>query len=339
MITTSSPYWPFILPLETGEQPQAYRFGFNGMEKDPEITGQEGSHYTAAFWEYDTRIARRWNVDPVVKPWESPYAAFANNPILFPDLMGADTVNSNDLNMGEYKVGEDIVKLPEVEIKGWETEGFSGTDLHPEESGINTVTPPKELPNWAKGIKRLAKAMEYMPYLSYVKNLVDIADDNSLGNYPNPFSYIPVVPNGESKLIDNVMDYTINVATDELFDAYNEDLIYGLEHGTMNALKEIEDYRRFRQFVGKHNEGLGSTDGRNIIVMYTDVDVEVDSWVSWKAAVFPTYNPRPLIEIRYGVHYDGWRPKYAIWGFESDYDYTNGTGFKVNGVFKLDYDE
>jgi hypothetical protein len=61
------------------------------MEKDPEITGQEGSHYTAAFWEYDTRIARRWNVDPVVKYHESPYATFANNPIWFIDVMGADS--------------------------------------------------------------------------------------------------------------------------------------------------------------------------------------------------------------------------------------------------------
>jgi hypothetical protein len=67
---------------------RAYLFGFNGMEKDPEITGQEGSHYTAAFWEYDTRIARRWNVDPVTRPWESPYAAFANNPIYYTDIEG-----------------------------------------------------------------------------------------------------------------------------------------------------------------------------------------------------------------------------------------------------------
>lgn len=40
-----------------------YRFRFNGMEKDEEITGQTGSHYTAMFWEYDARIGRRWNID------------------------------------------------------------------------------------------------------------------------------------------------------------------------------------------------------------------------------------------------------------------------------------
>ncbi len=47
-----------------------YRYGFNGQESDGEIKG-EGNHYTATFWEYDPRTARRWNLDPVVKPWES----------------------------------------------------------------------------------------------------------------------------------------------------------------------------------------------------------------------------------------------------------------------------
>ena len=67
---------------------EAYRFGFNGMEKDPEITGQEGSHYTATFWEDDTRIGRRWNIETIVKFHESSYAAFSNNPIVNSDPLG-----------------------------------------------------------------------------------------------------------------------------------------------------------------------------------------------------------------------------------------------------------
>lgn len=65
----------------------AYRYGFNGQEKDPEIA--EGI-YTAAFWEYDSRLGRRWNIDPEFKvfPYESPYAAFHNNPIYFNDPLG-----------------------------------------------------------------------------------------------------------------------------------------------------------------------------------------------------------------------------------------------------------
>lgn len=45
---------------------------------------------TAMFWEYDGRIGRRWNVDPVLKPWESSYACFNNNPILVSDPNGDD---------------------------------------------------------------------------------------------------------------------------------------------------------------------------------------------------------------------------------------------------------
>ena len=68
---------------------EGYRFGFNGQERDNEISGT-GNSYTAQFWQYDPRLGRRWNVDPVVKEWESPYASFANNPIFYVDPNGLD---------------------------------------------------------------------------------------------------------------------------------------------------------------------------------------------------------------------------------------------------------
>ena len=64
-----------------------YRYGFNGQEKSTEINGSENL-YTAEYWEYDSRIGRRWNPDPVIKPWESPYAALSNNPIFNIDPNG-----------------------------------------------------------------------------------------------------------------------------------------------------------------------------------------------------------------------------------------------------------
>jgi len=71
---------------------EEYRFGFNTQEKSTEL-GEDT--YTAEFWQYDSKIARRWNVDPVVKSHESSYAAFANNPIWFVDINGADTLVVN----------------------------------------------------------------------------------------------------------------------------------------------------------------------------------------------------------------------------------------------------
>ncbi len=66
------------------------------MLKDDEIQGV-GNSYTAMFWQYDSRLGRRWNQDPVVKEFESSYASFANNPVWFIDPSGADSslYNSN----------------------------------------------------------------------------------------------------------------------------------------------------------------------------------------------------------------------------------------------------
>ncbi len=36
------------------------------MEKEDEIAG-EGNSYTATFWQYDSRLGRRWKPDPVMK--------------------------------------------------------------------------------------------------------------------------------------------------------------------------------------------------------------------------------------------------------------------------------
>ncbi|PJB14269.1 MAG: hypothetical protein CO118_09490, partial [Flavobacteriales bacterium CG_4_9_14_3_um_filter_32_8] len=70
--------------------------------------GTTGSHYTAMFWEYDSRIGRRWNIDPVMKPWESSYSTFSNNPIWFTDPLGNDTI----------KFGEDNKYSSTVKAKG-----------------------------------------------------------------------------------------------------------------------------------------------------------------------------------------------------------------------------
>ena len=82
-------YHPFgsVIPGRSFTSSNGYRYGFNGMEKDDEINS---NHYTAEYWEYDPRISRRWNIDPVVKLWESGYATFKNNPILYADPNGLD---------------------------------------------------------------------------------------------------------------------------------------------------------------------------------------------------------------------------------------------------------
>ena len=69
-----------------------YRYFFNGQETDNEVFG-EGVSLSAEFWQYDTRLGRRWNVDPVFKEYESPYACFAGNPVRFADPKGDSIIN------------------------------------------------------------------------------------------------------------------------------------------------------------------------------------------------------------------------------------------------------
>jgi RHS repeat-associated protein len=66
-----------------------YRYGFNGQEKSTEL--QEDS-YHAEFWQYDARLGRRFNPDPIYK--NSPYETFGGNPLLFSDPYGLDTSSS-----------------------------------------------------------------------------------------------------------------------------------------------------------------------------------------------------------------------------------------------------
>jgi hypothetical protein len=89
----------------------SYRYGFNNQEKDNEISGL-GNTSTAEFWEYDTRLSRRWNLDPVPQLFMSDYSCFANNPIL-----------NKDPN-GEYRIKgtEDEKKVLRGFVKGFRKE-------------------------------------------------------------------------------------------------------------------------------------------------------------------------------------------------------------------------
>jgi hypothetical protein len=83
----------------------AYRYGFNTQEKSDEIGA---NLFTAVYWEYDSRIGRRWNVDPELHSWESPYSCFANNPIIFTDVLG-NVVKPKDEKSKEH-LNEDLKK-------------------------------------------------------------------------------------------------------------------------------------------------------------------------------------------------------------------------------------
>lgn len=111
-----------------------YRFGFNGQEKDDEIYGEKNAT-TAEFWEYDTRLGRRWNLDPKPQILISDYACFGDNPISFSDILG-DSKNSTHLdpkgkiiavyNDGDKSIYKHQTAKTKKEVDAWR-EKFNNT--------------------------------------------------------------------------------------------------------------------------------------------------------------------------------------------------------------------
>ena len=88
-IQNATDYYPFGMVARLYTSNIILRFGYGGQEKDTDIG--EGL-YTAEYWQYDTRLGKRWNIDPMSDryPWQSPYSVFNNNPIYFTDPLGLE---------------------------------------------------------------------------------------------------------------------------------------------------------------------------------------------------------------------------------------------------------
>jgi hypothetical protein len=98
-VKSASDYSAFGAPLSGRiSNASTYRYGMNGQEKDEEL----GSGVTTAeYWEYDAKLGRRWNVDPIVKPWQSGYSAFDNCPVVIADPHGDTGENGTAPAEGE----------------------------------------------------------------------------------------------------------------------------------------------------------------------------------------------------------------------------------------------
>lgn len=86
-----------------------YRFGYNGMEMDNEVSGN-GNSYTTEFRQYDPRLGRWKSLDPLMRkyPSMSPYVAFNNNPILYIDPYGLESEVEGGGNPADYGVDPEM---------------------------------------------------------------------------------------------------------------------------------------------------------------------------------------------------------------------------------------
>lgn len=138
-VTSFSDYGPFGELLEGRTwMANGYMYGAQGQEKVEEI---HPNHYTAEYWEMDSRIARRWNLDPVTNAGRSNYSVLGNNPILMIDPDG----NTEYENYDAYKKAHGDKAIAE---KDW-----TGQDGH-------WLASDRE--SWKKGVNnRFSSANEF----------------------------------------------------------------------------------------------------------------------------------------------------------------------------------
>jgi RHS repeat-associated protein len=109
----------------------AYRYGFQGQEKDDELRG-EGNSLNYTYRMHDPRVGRFFAADPLTKdyPWYSPYSFSGNKVIAFVELEGLEeheatydrmTVNTLkerkiQYHKGDLRKGGKIMLLTELAI-------------------------------------------------------------------------------------------------------------------------------------------------------------------------------------------------------------------------------
>jgi hypothetical protein len=142
-IVSTQDYYPFGMCMverayqePTVNNERSYRFGFNTQERDTDIDAS-GNHYTAEFWEYDSRTGRRWNIDPKPNLEISGYVCFSNSPILFNDIKGDSIRYSIKGQMYTWRYRE----TKDGELNGWgfyddKDKIYNGTDATIKEVSI-----------------------------------------------------------------------------------------------------------------------------------------------------------------------------------------------------------
>jgi len=110
VITEAHDYHEFGQLMEGRGFKGDYRYGYQGSEKDNEISG-DGSSYTTQFRQLDPRLGRWMAPDPVFQPWQSPYTSMDNDPVNLNDGMGLSAGDAD-------KVTIDGQEYDRVELDG-----------------------------------------------------------------------------------------------------------------------------------------------------------------------------------------------------------------------------
>jgi len=180
-----------------------YRYGFNTQEKVFEINKD---HYTARYWEYDSRLGRRWNVDPKAMFDISVYSINILNPIRYFDFLG-DTVRI------KYAENKYLNYQPGMKYDGEDEFVSTAIDI------LNKINQTK---HGSKVLSELSRSKNYF-------DIVNVYPSNNKGEaIENAFSFQGNQKGGELKvgglLNKNILEgQKIDAFAHELFHAYQQE--------------------------------------------------------------------------------------------------------------------
>ncbi len=104
VVRSAMDYSAFGAPLagRTSNSP-GYKYGFNGVEKDAEMHGNDGDSYDFGARMYDARVGRWLSVDPLARNFlmYSPYSFPLNTPVTVKDEDGASPPGTRELTESE----------------------------------------------------------------------------------------------------------------------------------------------------------------------------------------------------------------------------------------------
>jgi RHS repeat-associated protein len=121
-IVSAADYYPFGW-VSRNFQSNAYRYGFNGKERDDAVKGGEGTQLDYGMRIYDPRVGRFLSVDPLQKKYAdlTPYQFASNTPIQAIDLDGLEKMHYTLVGAG----------TPQAHLQFDRIEHFSETSIIP----------------------------------------------------------------------------------------------------------------------------------------------------------------------------------------------------------------
>jgi RHS repeat-associated protein len=136
-----SDYYPFgsLVPNRHGSS-AAYRYGFQGQEKDDELKG-EGNSLNYTFRMHDPRVARFFAIDPLIKdyPYLTPYQFSSNQPMHTSEFEGMES--KEELGYGRaftnVAAGFFFPLPPKLQNEPWRSPGAVGGSMIRKSMGLH----------------------------------------------------------------------------------------------------------------------------------------------------------------------------------------------------------